>query len=264
MYVPLYCGIKAPEFSQRFNRYGYVFNNPLRFIDPTGYTANDVYIITDRNAILQFWSWLMNQWDNSDGSNWSGGGPSFNNIWNYVTQNQLGAFGTLGFYQGDLGVWVNRPLGGSRMGVKKIDDLYYQLSGVGIHSVFNPLFSKNDTSQFIDDIKEYAKKLLEIADYVISIPLDEILPGLSFTLDIIGTGIDGYNVYLQHRDGGIKNINPVDLASFSAGCGFNCTRFKMGWIWRKTCFHDWKYCRFGWRIYRCWKVVVEFHLQAHG
>lgn len=31
--------IQAPGFTQSFNRYGYVFNNPLKYIDPTGYKS---------------------------------------------------------------------------------------------------------------------------------------------------------------------------------------------------------------------------------
>jgi RHS repeat-associated protein len=31
--------IQAPGFTQSYNRYGYVFNNPLKYIDPTGYKS---------------------------------------------------------------------------------------------------------------------------------------------------------------------------------------------------------------------------------
>ncbi len=32
--------IQAPKFTQSFNRYSYVFNNPMSYTDPSGYIAN--------------------------------------------------------------------------------------------------------------------------------------------------------------------------------------------------------------------------------
>jgi RHS repeat-associated protein len=38
--------IQLPGFTQSYNSYSYVMNNPLRFTDPTGYTAStDVFIV---------------------------------------------------------------------------------------------------------------------------------------------------------------------------------------------------------------------------
>jgi hypothetical protein len=31
--------IQAPDFAQNFNRYSYVFNNPLKYVDPSGYLS---------------------------------------------------------------------------------------------------------------------------------------------------------------------------------------------------------------------------------
>lgn len=42
--------IQAPYYSQSYNRYAYVFNNPLRFVDPSGYTAVDDYNFDDYNS----------------------------------------------------------------------------------------------------------------------------------------------------------------------------------------------------------------------
>src|SRR5262249_9397969 len=33
--------VQAPEFSQSWNRYSYVFNNPLKLIDPSGFQSED-------------------------------------------------------------------------------------------------------------------------------------------------------------------------------------------------------------------------------
>jgi hypothetical protein len=33
--------IKAPDYSQSFNSYSYCFNNPLKFLDPSGLNAKN-------------------------------------------------------------------------------------------------------------------------------------------------------------------------------------------------------------------------------
>ncbi len=49
--------VQSPDYTQSYNRYSYCFNNPLKYVDPSGYTALE-YII----------QWM---WDNTPENGWS-------------------------------------------------------------------------------------------------------------------------------------------------------------------------------------------------
>ena len=49
--------VQSPDYTQSYNRYSYCFNNPLKYVDPSGYTA--------LNYIIQ---WM---WDNTPENGWS-------------------------------------------------------------------------------------------------------------------------------------------------------------------------------------------------
>ncbi|RLQ21343.1 hypothetical protein DWB85_13535 [Seongchinamella sediminis] len=44
---------QAPENGQNYNRYTYVFNNPLKYTDPSGYCADGVTAYLDFNHLSQ-------------------------------------------------------------------------------------------------------------------------------------------------------------------------------------------------------------------
>jgi RHS repeat-associated protein len=58
--------IQAPDYSQSFNGYSYSFNNPLKYIDPTGFVADGLTIYD-----------LVNNLWNSGGGYWSSRNPDY-------------------------------------------------------------------------------------------------------------------------------------------------------------------------------------------
>jgi RHS repeat-associated protein len=66
--------VQAPNYTQSYNRYSYVWNNPMKYVDPTGYTAQEpnAIIITDPEQIRQVWKWLTGSGSESSiGEIWS-------------------------------------------------------------------------------------------------------------------------------------------------------------------------------------------------
>ncbi|WP_412972450.1 RHS repeat domain-containing protein [Glaciecola sp. MF2-115] len=67
--------VQAPENGQSLNRYSYVFNNPLSYTDPTGYTAateqgGGVNFFKQRGKVIR--EWQESQRPSSDGNESSG------------------------------------------------------------------------------------------------------------------------------------------------------------------------------------------------
>lgn len=49
---------QAPENGQNYNRYSYVFNNPLKYTDPNGFAAKDNPGFTRCNAVCRLMEWI--------------------------------------------------------------------------------------------------------------------------------------------------------------------------------------------------------------
>jgi RHS repeat-associated core domain len=80
--------VQAPDMTQNFNRYSYVLNNPLKYIDRTG---EDYYSTDDPDEIQRLIDYLRSKGNEGDGedrgagagaSDWSG--FDFGNEWNHV------------------------------------------------------------------------------------------------------------------------------------------------------------------------------------
>jgi len=70
--------VQAPTFSQNFNRFSYVWNNPLRFVDPSGYIVQGLFTRRCSMTTREQRNWVRDNTiyvgDGSGGSGGSGGG----------------------------------------------------------------------------------------------------------------------------------------------------------------------------------------------
>jgi len=96
--------VQAPGFTQSFNRYSYVWNNPLRWVDPTG------MIVTRPGSTNKQWWEDDDDWWNDDG--WWQGNDDFTNLNDLNVTGSRNGHGTSGWWS-DFWSWKNARSAGS-------------------------------------------------------------------------------------------------------------------------------------------------------
>jgi len=86
--------VQSPGNSQSYNRYSYCLNNPLKYIDPSGYTNHPKWWDPAEAVCWEAYAWL-NTTGTSGGSAQMNRGPSLSDIVNYNTY--------CAYYNGDPG-----------------------------------------------------------------------------------------------------------------------------------------------------------------
>jgi RHS repeat-associated protein len=116
--------VQAPEFMQSYNRYAYTFNNPLKFVDPTGFEAEGMCSAAEMSSGGSYGLGYSNSsasWGSSGGSQntttWFSS-PEFNN-------NAIGYSGSNFYYAGSTGRVIGSlrvSMDSSRLGSERDGD----------------------------------------------------------------------------------------------------------------------------------------------
>jgi len=85
-----------PSNSQNFNRFSYVLNNPLKYVDPSGYVALNPRYEYQAGPKTKFYTWMPEFYEeylDNQGRNWKYYGETIN---------------TPGFYGDETGMWISK------------------------------------------------------------------------------------------------------------------------------------------------------------
>jgi RHS repeat-associated protein len=70
--------VQRPDFTQSYNRYSYCFNNPLSYVDPSGYEGDD------------FWDWLFGRGCKTPKTDWTWWSSVKSRVVNFIRRNSNG------------------------------------------------------------------------------------------------------------------------------------------------------------------------------
>jgi hypothetical protein len=190
--------VQAPNYTQSYNRYSYVWNNPMKYVDPSGYTAEEpnAIIITDREHIKHIMDWLSG----------NGSGSLIGEIWSFISSNDYGSEGYFGINSdGEYGTWVQYATPATGQAHTAMQNYLgnNKFLGFDLHNVFVPLMG---------NIK------------------NPLTPWTSF-IGIIGqaglTPVNGRSIYVV-RDAALAAMKEVQVGKVIRGIGITGTR--IGWV----------------------------------
>jgi len=115
--------VQAPGYPNSYNRYSYVFNNPLKYTDPSGYLADPTTLIKEYSNREVIHS--PSRWENAPNTiSGFGGGSGWGNNWFDIQTDPTG-----GWWKGPTGEMVNRYTG-ERMGEGEFRRRYLEPSNI--------------------------------------------------------------------------------------------------------------------------------------
>ncbi|MDD2563989.1 MAG: hypothetical protein PHU27_07235 [Salinivirgaceae bacterium] len=88
--------VQNPSNSQNYNRFSYVLNNPLKYVDPSGYVALNPWYEYQAGPKTKFYTWMPDfheEYLDNQGRNWKYKGENIN---------------TRGFYGDETGMWISK------------------------------------------------------------------------------------------------------------------------------------------------------------
>jgi RHS repeat-associated protein len=224
--------VQDPSNSQNYNRYTYCLNNPLKYVDPSGFS----YMVY--NPSLGLWVYSDNYNNSSiiDQGGSQPGGQMFSaeDLGNYIANggdpksyySQLELNNYSGYEQAKFNaaksfIWVQynfktpdaRSSNGYAWGVLDMKVLSFIGNSVNSEGVPSGQGGNGSGLDIVSNIVSSIKFGSNFLDANGSSGIDYAKTGIS----ALNTGLTGYKVYKQYAKGGLSNINPVDATSYGVG-----------------------------------------------
>ena len=224
-----------PYSTQSYNRYSYVTNNPLKYVDPSGYISGYyayferqyVYLDEDKVGCVEVTRWSLWVDGEEDGDE---------NIYG-----SSGGFGGSRLIRNDY-VSGGGYSGRSRASIikKKYEKNKKENTGVGNGS--NGRITLNEASISVSAISLSNSIKANLMEWgmqganwgKVGAKYMKVVRGTGIAGSVFGMSVSGYHIYNDYSQGGINAINGLDVADFGVGAvGLGATIFlasnPVGW-----------------------------------